>query len=185
MPIPRKDSPRRLACVLNSARDPMTKLVVFDLDETLWSLSDGYCALMRPPWRREGDCISDATGLHLTLRSDARETLDALEERGLLLSAASRSTPETAGEILRLLGLFDRFSCPCFAWQDKDLSLGQILQDLDLEKGIFVAPNDVLFVDDWPSNIRAARRLGIAGLVFGRDIHSLSEVLDHVNGRSL
>jgi hypothetical protein len=26
--------------------------------------------------------------------------------------------------------------------------------------------------------------VGVRGLVFGRDIHSLSEVLDHVNGRS-
>lgn len=176
--------PAHLGSMLNSAADLMTKLVVFDLDETLWSLSEGYCALMRPPWRRQGDQISDASGLHLTLRPDARDTLDALEERGLLLSAASRSTPETAGEILKLLDLFARFLCPCLAWQDKDLSLDQILQDLDREKGIRLAPNDVLFVDDWPSNIRDARKIGIPGLVFGRDIHSLSEVLDHVNGGS-
>ena len=162
----------------------MTKLVVFDLDETLWSLSDGYCALMRPPWTRRGDQVSDAGGLLLTLRPDARDTLDALEERDLLLSAASRSTPETAGEILKLLDLFKRFVCPCLAWQDKDLSLRQILRDLDLEKGIRVAPEEVLFIDDWPSNIRDARKVGIPGLIFGRDIHSLSEVLDHVNGRS-
>lgn len=176
--------PAHLRYVLNSALDLMTKLVVFDLDETLWSLSEGYCALMRPPWTRRGDHVSDAGGLHLTLRPEARDTIDALEECGLLLSAASRSTPETAGEILKLLGLFERFSCPCFSWQDKDLSLRQILQDLEREKGILLDPSDVLFIDDWPSNIRDALKVGIPGLIFGQDIHSLSEVLDHVNGRS-
>jgi magnesium-dependent phosphatase-1 len=160
----------------------MTKLIVFDLDETLWSLSDGYCALMCPPYRREGDRVFDASGLDLALRDDARDTLDALERRGYLLSVASRSTPQTAGEILKLLGLLDRFLCPCFAWQDKDASLSKVLADLEASRGIQLEPQDVLFVDDWPSNIQDAKKLGIPGLVFGRDIHSLSEILNHLNG---
>lgn len=165
-----------------AARILMTRLVVFDLDETLWSLSDGYCALMRPPFTRHGDRVSDTSGLELTLRADARDTLDRLRRRGLLVSAASRSTPETAGAILQLLGLLDRFLCPCFAWQDKDLSLSQILHDLEYRKGLHVPTRDVLFIDDWPSNIRDARKIGIPGLVFGQDIRSLSEVLEYVNG---
>lgn len=160
----------------------MTRLVVFDLDETLWSLPGGYCAQMTPPFRRDGDRVRDASGYQLTLRPDTRSTLESLENRGLLISVASRSTPETAGEILKLLGLLERFTCPCFAWQDKDLSLGRVLTDLREKAGIRVEPQEVLFVDDWPSNIRDAAKLGIPGLVFGQDIHSLSEVLNHLNG---
>jgi magnesium-dependent phosphatase-1 len=160
----------------------MTKLVVFDLDETLWTLPGGYCALMEAPFRRNGDRVRDASGYQLALRPDARPTLDALERRGFLLSVASRSTPETAGEILKLLGLLDRFLCPCFAWQDKDLSLSRVLKDLEEKEGIHLAPSEVLLVDDWPSNIRDAAKVGVPGLVFGQQIHSLSEILNYLNG---
>jgi len=163
-------------------RFQMTKLIVFDLDETLWSLSDGYCALMKSPFTRHGNQVSDASGLLLTLRADARDTLDALEKQGFLLSVASRTTPETAGVVLDLLGMLDYFTCPCFAWQDKDLSLRRVFEDIDREKGIRISPGEVLFIDDWPSNIRDAQKLGVPGLVFGRDIQSLSEILKHVNG---
>ena len=159
----------------------MKRLVVFDLDETLWTFPGGYCAQMSPPFERDGDRVRDASGYELTLRLDARATLDALEQRGLMVSVASRSTPETAGEILKVLDLLPRFICPCFAWQDKDLSLRTVLEDLK-KKGIGLRPEEVLFVDDWPSNIRDAAKLGIPGLVFGRDIHNLSEVLNHLNG---
>jgi hypothetical protein len=56
------------------------------------------------------------------------------------------------------------------------------LTDLRDKEGISLEPQEVLFVDDWPSNIRDAAKLRIPGLVFGRDIHSLSEVLNHING---
>ncbi len=164
------------------SRSQMTKLIVFDLDETLWSLSDGYCALMKPPFTRHGDQVSDTSGLLLTLRADARETLDILQKQGFLLSVASRTTPETGGAVLDLLGMLDYFTCPCFAWQDKDLSLKRVFEDLDREKGIRISPGEALFIDDWPSNIRDARKLGVSGLVFGHDIQSLSEILKHVNG---
>ncbi|MFQ5792909.1 MAG: magnesium-dependent phosphatase-1 [Acidobacteriota bacterium] len=160
----------------------MKKLVVFDLDETLWTLSEGYCDLMQPPFRRDGDCVRDATGLTLTLRADARRTLDALQGRGLFISAASRSRPETAGEILRLLRLDDHLSFPCLAWQAKDHSISQILASFRKLGGVRLEPRDVLFVDDWPSNIRDAARLGVQGLLFGRDVRCLSEVLHHLNG---
>lgn len=160
----------------------MTRLVVFDLDETLWKLPGGYCAQMTPPFHRDGDRVSDGYGYQLTLRPDTRSTLESLRSRGVLLSVASRSTPETAGEVLKLLGLLERFTCPCFAWQDKDLSLHRVLTDLREQEGIHIEPPEVLFVDDWPSNIRDAAKLGIPGLVFGQDIHSLSEVLNHLNG---
>lgn len=159
----------------------MTRLVVFDLDETLWSLPHGYCALMEPPFEREGDRVRDSGGLELNLRPDARSTLDSLASRGLLVSVASRSTPETAGEILRLLDLLDRFTCPCFEWQDKDLSLQRILSEVERDAGLRLSPGEVLLVDDWPSNIYDAARVGVPGLVFGRDIHSLAEILDHLD----
>lgn len=158
----------------------MTRLVVLDLDEVLWTMPSGYCALLTPPLIRRGEGVADSRGLELSLRPDARATLDALASRGFLLSAASRSRPAIAAEVLRALDLDGYFTCPCFEWQDKDRSLVQILADLERERGLRLAPGEVLFVDDWPSNIEDAARLGVRGLVFGQDILSLSEIFDHL-----
>ena len=119
------------------------------------------------------------------LRDDARATLEALRSRGVLLSVASRSKPEVASAILRALGLLDYFVSPCFEWQDKDVSLRKILSDLEREHSIRVGASEVLFIDDWPSNVRDASRVGVQGLVFGREIASLAEVVAFLDARRL
>jgi magnesium-dependent phosphatase-1 len=159
----------------------MIRLVVFDLDEVLWTMPRGYCALLTPPLTRQGDRLEDAAGLTLCLRPDARATLEALRERGFLLSAASRSRPKIAREVLRRLDLDAYFACPCLEWQDKDRSLERILADLEKERGARLRPEEVLFVDDWPENIEDAARLGVCGLLFGRDLLSLSQLLDYLD----
>jgi len=158
----------------------MTRLVVFDLDEVLWTMPRGYCALLTPPLARQKDLVRDSAGFELRLRPDARATLDALAARGFLLSAASRSRPAIAAEVLKLLGLHHYFICPCLEWQDKHHSLMQILADLERQRGLRLSPSDVLFLDDWPENVEDAARVGVRGLVFGHDIHSLSEIFDYL-----
>jgi len=159
----------------------VTRLVVFDLDEVLWSMPNGYCALMSPPLEVRGRHVTDANGLYLELREDAVPTLDALRARGFSISVASRSRPVVAAEILRALGLLDYFLAPCFEWQDKDLSLARILGDLERGHGLRVTPEEVLFVDDWPSNVRDAVRVGVRGVVYGRDVKNLSDVVSYLD----
>jgi magnesium-dependent phosphatase-1 len=159
----------------------LIRLVVFDLDETLWTMGEGYCALMTPPFERDGDRVRDRSGLALTLRPEARPTLDELTRRGYRLSVASRSRPATARSLLSLLGLLGLFICPCFEWQDKDLSLSRILEDCRRQHSLTFLPEEVLFVDDWPSNVRDATRLGVRGLIYGQDIETLSDIFSHLD----
>lgn len=69
------------------------KVLVWDLDNTLW---DGTLA--------EGDDVQ--------LRPRAREVIETLDQRGILLSVASKNDPSQALERLGQLGLADFFSIP-------------------------------------------------------------------------
>ena len=44
-------------------------------------------------------------------------------------------------------------------------------------------PDEVLFIDDWPSNILDAQGVGVPGIVFGWQIKALSELLDFLPER--
>ena len=52
------------------------KLFVFDLDETLWTVSEGLCTLVQPPFRLEGpDRVVGKDGLWVELFPGARDLL--------------------------------------------------------------------------------------------------------------
>ena len=71
----------------------IAKVLVWDLDNTLW---DGTLA--------EGDDVQ--------IRPMAREVIETLDQRGILLSVASKNDPSQALERLDQLGLADFFSIP-------------------------------------------------------------------------
>ncbi len=153
------------------------RLIVFDLDETIWRAFPDFCAAMEPPYRLEGLRLFDGRGCHLTLMPDARGTLEELASRGYRLSAASRNLPDVGRRVLEAFGLWDFFTHPCLEWQDKDISLKKVLQDFRDKGPEPYDPSETLFIDDWPTNIDAADEVGVAGLVFAWDIHELSELL--------
>jgi magnesium-dependent phosphatase-1 len=154
------------------------RLVVFDLDETVWSVSRDFCAAMVEPYEVRGDEVRDAEGRRLVLRDDARRTFDGLLERGYRLSAASRNHPVVGRRVLEALCLWERFTHPCLEWQDKDLSVANVLEDFRRLGPEPFEPRETLFVDDWPQNVIDAAGVGVLGVVYGWHIKHLSELLD-------
>lgn len=99
------------------------KLVVWDLDNTLWNgvLLEGGAP---------------------DLRDGVRETIIALDERGVLQSIASRNDFDAAIGHLRQLGLYDYFLFPQINWGVKSQSVKAITEELN------IALDAVLFIDD-------------------------------------
>lgn len=103
---------------------PQVKCVVFDLDNTLW---DGILL--------EGE---------VALRPGIVELFEWLDERGILISIASKNAESDALERLAKEGL-DRFLLyPQINWDPKSVSLKRIASMLDIGIDTF------LFVDDNP-----------------------------------
>jgi len=93
-----------------SATDSI-KLVVFDLDYTLWDCGT-WVDCTTPPFEQDADGrITDQAGNHCRLYPEVVEILARLAEQELPLALASRThDPEAAKALLELLGIHDRFA---------------------------------------------------------------------------
>lgn len=101
------------------------KVVVWDLDHTLW---DGV--LLEDP--------------EVRLRPGIVEVIRTLDERGILQSIASKNDHGTALAKLRELGLEEYFLYPQINWNSKSSSLEEI------RRSINVGIDALAFVDDQP-----------------------------------
>lgn len=107
------------------AKERVVKVLVWDLDETLW-----HGTLI------EGD--------DLRLRDGAQETLEALDKRGILHSIASKNDPEMAHEALARFGLDHFFLYPQIGWSAKSAGIKKIAEAIN------VGLDALAFVDDQP-----------------------------------
>ncbi|MBA0050620.1 HAD-IIIC family phosphatase [Streptomyces sp. AJS327] len=102
------------------------KCVVWDLDDTLW----------------DGVALESASGRPPPPRAWVLEAVDALAERGVLSSVASRTAPSVLEALRADRELARRFVAPQVGWQDKSESLRRLATEL----GIGV--DSLLLVDD-------------------------------------
>ncbi|GAA0223662.1 HAD-IIIC family phosphatase [Cryptosporangium japonicum] len=103
----------------------IVKCLVWDLDNTLW---DGTLL--------EGDDVR--------LRPGVRETVEALDARGILHSIASRNEHDPAWERLEELGLAEYFVAPRISFGTKSAAVRAIADELKFAYGT------IAFVDDRP-----------------------------------
>jgi FkbH-like protein len=110
------------------------KLIIWDLDDTLWrgTLADGEAVVLDE--RRAG-------------------LVRAFNARGVVSSICSKNDHTAAEEQLRALGLWDEFVFARIAFAPKPEAIGRIIADMQLR------PANVLFVDDNPQNLAAAQHL--------------------------
>jgi FkbH-like protein len=101
------------------------KVVVWDLDNTLW---DGTLL--------EGD--------EVRLRPVVAAALATLDARGILLSIASKNDRDLAADRLRELGILDYFIYPQIGWSAKSAAVEAIARSIN------VGLDAVAFVDDDP-----------------------------------
>lgn len=109
------------------------KCVVFDLDHTLWK---GVLV--------EGDEVA--------VPAEVRTLLEHLDQRGILLSIASRNDRETAWKKLEELGLDEYFVYPQMDWNPKSQSVRTIAKCLN------IGTDAIAFVDDNPFELEEVAR---------------------------
>jgi FkbH-like protein len=106
---------------------PLAKVLVWDLDETLWT----------------GTLAEDGPG-GVVPRPEAVLAVRALDERGVLQSIASKNDPAEVQMALKRFGLDQYFLHPQVGWGPKSQSVARIAAAFDLGLDTFV------FIDDQP-----------------------------------
>ena len=127
------------------------KLVIFDLDNTLW---DGVLL--------EGE---------VTLREGVAELFRTLDERGILISVASKNAHDDAMGKLEALGLADYVLHQRIGWGPKSEGVSQIISAID------IGADTVIFIDDNPFE-----RAEVAGAVAGVEVlpdTAIATLVDH------
>jgi len=104
---------------------PKIKCVVWDLDNTIW----------------DGILMEDGAE-KLKIKPHIKKVLRELDERGILLSIASKNNSEEALEVLRKMEIDDLFLVPQVSWAPKSQGILEIARQLNI--GI----DTILFVDD-------------------------------------
>lgn len=107
------------------AEKQSVKCVVWDLDNTVW----------------DGVLLENSD---VSLRPGVLETLKALDQRGILLSIASKNDHEMAMAKLTEFGIQDYFIYPEINWNPKSMSLQAIAKSINIGLDTFA------FVDDQP-----------------------------------
>lgn len=111
------------------ATSPAIKCVVWDLDNTVWS---GVLL--------EGDPGEPRPGV--------LELMRRLDERGILLSIASKNDPSLAMQRLKELGVDELFLYPQIGWAPKSVGIKNIAEKLNIGLDTFA------FIDDNPFELR-------------------------------
>lgn len=124
---------RRKVSGLEGTSQPKIKCVVWDLDNTLW---DGILL--------ESESV--------TLRSNVRELLRFFDERGVLLSIASKNDESSAWRRLEELGVSNYFLYPQINWMPKSENIKLIAEQLNIGLDTFA------FIDDNPFELEEVSR---------------------------
>lgn len=124
------------------------KLLVLDLDETLW----------------EGIAIEDPDRI-TELRPGVRELLEELDRRGILLSIASKNNPADALAILDRLGIRDLFLYPQIGWGPKSAGIRAVVSKLNIGMDAVGFADDSAFERaEVKASLPAVRTYDAAGL---------------------
>ena len=126
------------------------KLVIWDLDDTLWSgiLSEGPVEL-----------------------ADSRcDVVRALNRRGIVNAICSKNDESEARRRLEEAGLWDEFVFARIDWTPKGPRISTLIEDAQLRA------DNVLFIDDLPSNLEEAKFFSPELQVVGPEI--LDQLLD-------
>jgi len=150
------------------------KLIILDLDGTLWSHKD--ISSTSPPFTRiDDETLVDSANNFVRLDSCARRLLESAKKKGILLAIASWNNPDIALQALRVLGLDGFFDFPVVEpHPGKNRMVEKILAELGVDA------EDAVFVDDteYMVELVRARFPGMSVYRVGGDIRDLCELMD-------
>lgn len=101
------------------------KCVVWDLDNTVW----------------DGILIESDTQT-LKLRPGVAETMQWLDDRGIIQCICSKNDEHMAETVLKRLGIYDYFVCRSINWIPKSLNINEMANEININVNTFA------FVDD-------------------------------------
>lgn len=132
------------------------KLVVFDLDFTLWDSGGVWCDCLQPPFEKRDDRVYDSAGSLVKVYEDIPWALQALESAGYDIAIASRtSQPTWARELLGLLGLRHHFA------YEEIYPSSKLRHFTELKASTAYDYSEMLFFDDEARNIEEVGVLGV------------------------
>ncbi len=141
------------------------KLVVFDLDFTLWNAGGTWCDHTYPPYRKVNGHIKDSNGSIIFLYPEAKNILESLHKQDIAIAIASRThEPSWANELLRLFNI-DHF------FRFKEIYPGsktEHFQQLRINTGISF--DRMVFFDDEMRNIDDVSSLGVHAVLVNNGI---------------
>lgn len=156
------------------------KLIVFDLDFTLWDCGGTWCDCLSPPFARVNGRVVDSDGSHVRLYNDVGTILDECDRAGVAIALASRTErPVWARELVELLGISERFEYAEIYPSSK------IAHFEALREASGYDHSEMLFFDDEMRNIREVSELGVtsihvtAGMTSDLFDAGLTEFRDH------
>jgi magnesium-dependent phosphatase-1 len=153
------------------------KLFVFDLDETLWTVSEGLCSLIQPPFRLSSpDRLETDQGFWVELKPGVRSLFEFLKERQRYVSLASRNDAAPTLALLEAFGLAGMLDFPQLCWRPKEESIKRIIKEIQKRDRVTIKPQEVFFLDDWPENVVPVRRWGATALLYGQDVATYEEL---------
>ena len=160
---------------------PQPKLIVFDLDYTLWPF---WCDThVTPPFKKDEECIIlDRQNYHIKMYPKARDLLKILKAEGFLIAAASRTeTPDIAEELLKLFDINNFFDFKQI-FPDRKL---KHFKNLSVESGIDYS--EMIFFDDEMRNIRDISSLNVVCQYVenGIDVDSMEKAFKEFQIRKL
>ena len=171
------------------------KLIAFDGDHTLWDPVSGLNLSDRTPTDDVGypdfryESLPDDPltvrrddGALFRLRPEAREVMEELRRRGVLVGVVSYNHDGNVRRVLEAFGLLGLVDYVVAEWHTgKDRMLGKLLEAARRD-GHGLSESDMMLVDDDPEQIYRLQceRMGVGFRCFGVDVKDLREVLQVV-----
>ncbi|TWT74827.1 magnesium-dependent phosphatase-1 [Allorhodopirellula solitaria] len=136
------------------------KLIVFDLDFTLWDCGGTWCDCLTSPFRSSGGRVLDRRNQHVTFYPDVLSVLDFCDAQSMPIALASRTEqPAWARELLDLLAATHRFAFAEIYPSSKVKHFSALRDATGLEH------ESMLFFDDEMRNITEVSRLGVTSVL--------------------
>ncbi|XP_029634371.1 magnesium-dependent phosphatase 1 isoform X1 [Octopus sinensis] len=147
------------------------KLIVFDLDYTLWPFwVDTHVS---PPFELRKDKVYDSLGDHVTHFPEVPEVLQSLQNEGYKLGVASRTGAiKSAKQLMDLFNWSKYFEFSEIYPGDKTIHFSQF------HKHSNIPYEDMLFFDDEGRNVTAVGNIGVTAIHVHKNTGVTKEVME-------